>query len=361
MKTDFTMLRSMKLKQYSVSPRQRTIVTIVLAIILLTLLPAVFIGPSASAEIPSGLRYWAFDVRLATAIPLKSLNSLISGNPLDKRVYFDIYGENVSFQSDGLTIKGYLYREPADQPQPAIVLLHGSSPFGKRLGLYRLLGEMLSHQGYVVLSIDQRGYWASDNPKNLDDPEDLDFAGDVSSAVDYLLTQPGIDPERLYVVGHSFGGDVALTAGIQDARLKKIVAIAPGRRFTERGGDPNSPEFDYFKHRDQRYMWLWESIPTDVYLESRAKLPIENHVDYFSSADHKPLFLIDGGLESADDREFLQTMVNNFTEPKRYVTLENADHYANIANFGPVVIYDSRVIQQLVQEIDLWLQDNGKG
>ncbi|MCB0195123.1 MAG: alpha/beta fold hydrolase [Anaerolineae bacterium] len=355
------MLRSIKLRQYSISPRQLSILSVVLVVVFLAVLPAAFIGPSASGEIPSGLRNWAFDVRLAMGIPLKSLNSLISGNPLDKRVYFDIYGERVSFQSDELTIQGYLYQEPTGQPQPAIVLLHGSSPFGKRLGLYRLLGEMLSRQGYVVLSIDQRGYWASDNPENLDEADDLDFAGDVSSAVDYLLTQPGVDSERLYVIGHSFGGDVALTAGVQDARLKKMVAIAPGRRFTERGGTPDAPEFDYFKHRDQRYMWLWESIPTDVYLESRTKLPIENHVDYFSAPDHKPLFLIDGGLESADDQEFLQTMFNNFAEPKRYVTLENADHYANIANFGPVVIYDSRVIQQLVQEIDLWLQDNGKG
>lgn len=352
------MLKLIKPKRYFASTRHIVIFTVVVTVVFLALLPAAFIGPTTSAEVPVALRYWAFDVRLVAGAPLKSFNSLLSGEPANKRAYIDMFGEKVTFPSQGLTLTGYLYREQDDPPQPAIVLLHGSTPFGKQLGLYRILGKELSKRGYVVLSIDQRGYWESDDPLNVDEPEDLDFVGDVSSAVDYLMTQPEVDPEQIYVIGHSFGGDVALAAGAQETRLKKVVAIGPGRRFTERGGTPETPEFDYFKRRDQRYMWLGEQIPTDVYLNSRAKLPIENQVEYYSASSHQPLLLIDGELESADDHTFLRTIFTELAEPKRYVTLENADHYANVANFGPVVIYDQQVLQQLVHEIDLWLQDS---
>jgi pimeloyl-ACP methyl ester carboxylesterase len=222
------------------------------------------------------------------------------------------------------------------------------------MGLYRILGRELADRGYIVLAIDLRGYGGSDDPPDVQQAASFAFVADVTHAVNYLTTIAEIRPDQLFVVGHSFGGDVAISAAVAEPRLQKVVAIGPGRRFNERGGTPEAPEFNYFRRREMRYMLLWEAIPAETFMAYRVLLPLENQLAYFTRA-HQPLLLIDGALESAVDRAFLQNIYSLLSEPKAYVTLANADHYVNTANLGPVVIYDQLAVEALVQEIDKWL------
>jgi pimeloyl-ACP methyl ester carboxylesterase len=323
--------------------RSRTaLVRALLALILLGLvavLPAAFIAPTTSA--PVFWQNWAFDVRLLAGLPIKPVLSLLNGPLAAKQLYWDTYGETVAVESAGLTLAGTLYTPPqsATASYPGIVLLHGSTPVGRKMGLYRILGRELADRGYLVLALDLRGYGGSD---------------DVTHAVDYLTTIAEIRQDQLFVVGHSFGGDVAISAAVAEPRLQKVVAIGPGRRFNERGGTPEAPEFNYFRRREMRYMLLREAIPAETFMAYRVLLPLENQMAYFTRA-HQPLLLIDGALESAADRAFLQNVYNLLSEPKAYMTLADADHYVNTANLGPVVIYDQLAVEALVQEIDKWL------
>lgn len=330
-------------------------VTLIALVAGLALAPAAVIGPAPPEWAPLPLQEWAFDVRLAAGTPAKSVSSLAHGSIWDKQLYLDKQGQTVSFQSQGLRLAGTLYRPATAGPHPGILLLHGSSPQGRKLGLYRLLGNELARRGYVVLAIDQRGYGQSDDPPDVASAAAFDYVADARHAVDYLSTVEGVDPARLYLIGHSFGGDVALAAGIEDPRLLKIVAIGPARRFKERGGTPNAPELAYFRRREMRYMKLSQPIPAEVFLQTRAVLPIENHVAYFARQGHKPILLIDGMLESAEDRQFLQEIYAMMVAPKDYLSLPGADHYANVANIGSIVIFDRPVANQLVQAIDGWL------
>lgn len=146
-----------------------------------------------------------------------------------------------------------------------------------------------------------------------------------------------------------------MTAAAEDARVRRLVVIGPGRRFVERGGTREAPEMDYFKRREMRYMGLWQPIPTDVYLQYRTKLPIENHVDYFAQAGHVPVLLIDGQLEAQEDTDFLQAAYEAMAGARAYTTLPGADHYANVANFGPLIVYDEQAVNELIQVIDSYL------
>ena len=50
---------------------------------------------------------------------------------------------------------------------------------------------------------------------------------DARDAIAYLRSQPGVDPKRIYVLGHSEGGELAPSIAIVDGRLRGIVLLAP--------------------------------------------------------------------------------------------------------------------------------------
>lgn len=323
---------------------------------LLVLLPAFTLAPVAPGWAPAPLANWAFDARLAVGRPMTTASSLIQAVKSEPAVTFHRAGERITFESQGLTLVGTLYGAgDSSLTKPGILLLHGSTPQGRKLGMYRILAESLAERGYVVLAVDQRGFGESDNPPDVSQPESFDYVADVKNGISYLSSVAEVDPERLYLIGHSFGGDVAMTAATEETRIHRLVVIGPGRRFIERGGTSQAPEMPYFRRREMRYMWLWQPIPTDVYLQYRTKLSIENHMDYFAEADHVPVLLIDGELEAQEDIEFLQAAYEAMAGAKAYTTLADADHYANVANFGPLIVYDEQAIHELVQVIDSYL------
>jgi acetyl esterase/lipase len=136
--------------------------------LFVAVLPAVVFGRTPPSWVPEPLRNWAFDVRLTVAPPIKKISSVAQGSVQDINAYVDNYGRNVKIQSQGLTITGTLYEPDAAGERPAILLLHGSTPEGRKLGLYRVLGKGLADRGYVVFTIDRRGYGDSDDPPLVD-------------------------------------------------------------------------------------------------------------------------------------------------------------------------------------------------
>lgn len=328
-------------------------VILVCLVTCVTILPAAVLQPSPPGWAPQWLRYWAADVRLTVGTPAKKALSLGRINVPDLRVYRGAAEETVRIHRGELTFVGALSRPAIAAPHPAVLLLHGSTAEGRKLGLYRLLTHELVARGYMVLSLDQRGFGDSDDPTFVDRPDAFDYIGDAKHAVDYLSTLPGVDTTRLVLLGHSLGASFAIAAGLDHPRVWKIVAIGPPRRFAKRV----ETEQEYRQRRAMRMMRLREMIPADVFLRYRNATNIERFGPQLVASGHKPLLLIDGGQEGAADRRFIEMFVrDSVTEPKAHIRLATGDHYANVLNIGSLVLYDRRVLNELVEGIDSWLR-----
>jgi pimeloyl-ACP methyl ester carboxylesterase len=329
-----------------------------LLLLLFVFFPAFSFAPSAPDWVPEPLALWGFDMRLFISRPLINLSSLIRAVGGETAFTYIDSARQITIQSEGLTIVGDLYGFDGSGSKPAILLIHGATPQGRKLGLYRLMGSELAEIGYIVLTIDLRGYGQSDNPIDVHNADNFNFAADVASALAYLESLPDVDKGQLFLVGHSAGGDVAISAvASQTVEVDKLVLLGPGRRYMERGGTPDAPEFDYFRRGDMRFMGLSYPIPANVYLEYRATLSLENHLNYLSQPTHTPLLLLDGELEGKEDQQFMHEIFALISGSKKYVTLTKSDHYVNVSNFGALIIYDRSTLNQLLLEIDTFLSN----
>lgn len=355
-----TMSMAGRLRRRLTGRAARMPAAVLLITTLVVVVPAFVFAPVAPGWLPDPVRLWSYDMRLLIGRPLLNASSLkhaLAGRP---QIMRGDGGVTVVIERGGADLVGSLHGHEEGSSDPAILLLHGSTPAGRRLALYRVLASKLSDLGYVVLTIDQRGYGASDDPVFLRDPSSFDYVGDAAHALEYLSELPGVDDSRVYLVGHSFGADVAASTAAAGHEVTRLVLIGPARNFTTRGGSPQSREFQYFVRREQRYMKLGEAIIDEVYLGYRAVLSIENHRDYFSRPGHVPTLLIDGELEAESDHRFLSEFHEAMAGPKAYVTVAGADHYANVAGVGPLIVYDGAAISRLVTEIDNFLTTGGQ-
>jgi pimeloyl-ACP methyl ester carboxylesterase len=277
------------------------------------------------------------------------------------RIYWDNHGKRVEFMSDGLKLVGTLYPANSDRGKKtrrsAIVLLHGSNPYGRRLPLYRILGYKLSQKGYLVLTFDLRGFGESDAPPIIDQIESWNGINDVIHAIDYIKFIDRINPTDIYLVGHSMGANHAIAAGIRIPEVEKIVAIGPSRRvkelFFQKDSYQNIRSHLIRFSRDRR---LDQLIPEKVLLEYLNQTMIDNYVEYFSLPQHKSLMLIDGELEREEDKVFLRELYQKMTPPVIYITIKNTDHYCNTTSFRNLMIYDKKVVEEMVDLIDAFLK-----
>lgn len=77
--------------------------------------------------------------------------------------------------------------------------------------------------GYAALALSLRGWPETGGVDDCGERQ----PDDAIEAVRWLARQPGIDADRIALIGHSQGGQVALLAGARDAPVAAIVAYAP--------------------------------------------------------------------------------------------------------------------------------------
>ncbi len=128
-------------------------------------------------------------------------------------------------------------------PFPAAVLITGSGPQNRDeeiMGhkLFAVIADHLTRKGFIILRVDDRGVGKSTG--DFKKSTTGDFAGDVSSGVDYLLSRPEADPKKIGLIGHSEGGMIAPMVAAERKDISFLVLLAgPGVEIIELMAEQN--------------------------------------------------------------------------------------------------------------------------
>lgn len=173
-------------------------------------------GDSAIAMYGSGSQF-------PSDLFVHTLNSSSAPTRLTRSLHENINSEHlalaevVRFPSyDDLQIPGILYLPPQaekDSSLPALVWVHGG-PGGQSRADYNGLIQYLVNQGHVVYAINNRGssgygktFYGMDNKRHGE--ADL---GDVVASKQMLIDSGFVDPERIGIIGGSYGGYMVVAA-----------------------------------------------------------------------------------------------------------------------------------------------------
>ena len=128
-----------------------------------------------------------------------------------------VEGEVVRFASfDGVEVPGVLYKPHAASPEnklPALVWVHGGPGGQSMVGYHALIQYLVNHE-YVVFAINNRGssgygktFFALDDGAHGEG--DLD---DCVTSKQMLIDTGYVDPQRIGIIGGSYGGYMVLAA-----------------------------------------------------------------------------------------------------------------------------------------------------
>jgi dienelactone hydrolase len=105
-------------------------------------------------------------------------------------------------------LEGLLRRPTGPGPFPAVVLLHSCNGNWQRLD--ERWGTQIAPWGYVTLTVDSFGPRGIEETCGNGTPADMAF--DAYRALDFLVRQHAVDPDRVAVLGFSQGGWLALSS-----------------------------------------------------------------------------------------------------------------------------------------------------
>ena len=158
--------------------------------------------------------------------------------------------------------------ERPNNPLPTVLLVHGG-PWARDSWGYNGLHQMLANRGYAVLSVNFRG--STGFGKSFVNAGNMEWAGkmhnDLIDAVDWAVAEGIADPQRVAIMGGSYGGYATLVGltytpdkfacGVDIVGPSNIVTLlntippywAPAiKMFKDRVGDHTTPEGQAFLH-----------------------------------------------------------------------------------------------------------------
>ncbi len=137
--------------------------------------------------------------------------------------------QTVNFTTrDGVVITGTLYAS-SKASAPTVLCLH---QWRSDRSSYAGLATSLRTAGYTVLAIDLRGYGGSTkNSSGKTVRPDREVRPDIEAALKFLRTHKAVNPDRIGIVGASYGSSNAIIYAAGDRKIKAVALLSPGLNY----------------------------------------------------------------------------------------------------------------------------------
>ena len=153
---------------------------------------------------------------------------------MEERIFV---GENTKYPLNGLLTL------PADltKPVPAVVFVHGSgaSNMDEKVGKltpFKDLAQGLARHGIASVRYDKRSFahgFKMLRDKTLEVTVKTETIDDAILATELLKKDPRIDPERVFIIGHSMGGMLAPRIDAEGGNYAGLIIMAGSPRKLE--------------------------------------------------------------------------------------------------------------------------------
>lgn len=132
----------------------------------------------------------------------------------------------ISYKLNGIDIAANVYTPANYDPSkkyPAIVLAHPNGGVKEQVaGLY---AQSLAESGYITIAADAAYQGASGGqPRNVDKPANR--IEDIHGMADFITQYPGVDINRVGLLGICGGGGYSLKAAQSDKRFKAVATLS---------------------------------------------------------------------------------------------------------------------------------------
>jgi carboxymethylenebutenolidase len=219
--------------------------------------------------------------------------------------------KEVSFKSDGDTVKAIAYTPDGKGPFPAVIVIHewwGLNDWVKDQA------SKLADQGYLALAVDfYRGKVATtrDEAHELSRAPSDRVKRDLHAAFEYLQSQPNVKKDRIGAIGWCWGGGYSLQLAIAEPQLAAdVVNYGDVSAGSDELKKINAPVLGLFGAQDRGI------TPDDVkkFKEQMDKLGKKAEVTIYPDTGHGFQNPVNGaGYNAADTADAWKKITNFFT------------------------------------------------
>ncbi len=234
----------------------------------------------------------------------------------DALPYLDPPGRRAEIGFEGSRLVGILREPPGEGPHPVMIMIPGLDSAKEEL---RSTEELFLERGIATFSVDGPGQGEAEY--------DLAIRGDWevpgAAIIDYLATEPALDPGRIGVWGVSLGGYYAPRVASGDERVKACIALAGP--FVFAGNWDNLPILtrEAFRVRSK-------SPDLETARARAAELTLEGRAGQIRC----PLLAVMGRLDRLIPWQQAQRLVDEAGGPAELLLLDEGNHgCANLAPF----------------------------
>ena len=244
-----------------------------------------------------------------------------------------IKNEIITHSQSGRPFLADAYYPDHAQALPLLIFCHGYKGF-KDWGAWELAMESLAQSGFYVVKFNfSHNGTTLENPMAFDDLEAFgnnNFSkemADLDEVITHFSAQAQVDAEKIFLIGHSRGGGIALLKAYEDERIKALVTWAGVSNFT------------YRFPSDQR-MEQWEKEGVFFSENKRTKQQMPHYFQFYEdfkaneerfsiqyAAQHleKPALILQGTEDEAvKDKEAL--LLHEWIKHSTLLTISGANH-----------------------------------